>query len=100
MLKTVEVEQKDFFDLSPYALTKDKGLVVINPPYGHRMGSRAESVKLFRAVCEKLKKDFSGWKVALIAPDITLLNSLPFTLKAQTLYHGGLKIYLLYGRIN
>ncbi len=99
MLKTVEVEQKDFFDLSPCALTKDKGLVVINPPYGHRMGSRSESVKLFRAVCDKLKKDFSGWKVALIAPDITLLNSLPFTLKAQTLHHGGLRISLLYGRI-
>jgi putative N6-adenine-specific DNA methylase len=96
----VEVEQKDFFDLSPCALTKEKGLVVINPPYGQRMGSRAESVKLFRTVCDKLKKDFSGWKVALIAPDITLLNSLPFTLKAQAMRHGGLKIYLLYGRIN
>lgn len=99
MLTTVEVEQKDFFDLSPCALTKDKGLVVINPPYGHRMGSRAESVKLFRAICDKLKKDYSGWKAALIAPDITLLNSLPFTLKAQILHHGGLKIFLLYGRI-
>ena len=99
MLKTVEVEQKDFFDLSPCALTKEKGLVVINPPYGQRMGSRAESVKLFRAVCDKLKKDFSGWKVALIAPDIALLNSLPFTLKTQALRHGGLKISLLYGRI-
>jgi putative N6-adenine-specific DNA methylase len=68
MLKTVEVEQKDFFDLSPCALTKDKGLVVINPPYGHRMGNRHESMKLFYAVCEKLKKDFSGWKAALISP--------------------------------
>ncbi|MDP3283661.1 MAG: hypothetical protein Q8M56_04480 [Desulfobacterales bacterium] len=99
IFKMVEVAQKDFFDLSLNDLTKDKGLVVINPPYGHRMGSRAESIKLFGAVCEKLKKDFMGWKIALIAPDITLLNSLPFTLKAQTLHHGGLKIFLLYGRI-
>jgi len=98
--KTVEVEKKDFFNLSPYSLTKDKGLVVINPPYGHRMGSRSESIKLFFAVCEKLKKDYSGWKVALIAPDISLLNSLPFSLKAQTFYHGGMKIFLLYGKIN
>lgn len=99
MLKTVQVEEKDFFDLSSNTLTKDKGLVVINPPYGRRMGSRYESVKLFYAVCEKLKKDFSGWKVALIAPDISLLNSIPFILKAQTLHHGGLKISLLYGKI-
>ncbi|MFO7665646.1 MAG: hypothetical protein R6V76_03415 [Desulfobacterales bacterium] len=98
--KTVEVEKKDFFNLSPRSLTKDKGLVVINPPYGHRIGSRSESVKLFLAVCEKLKKDLSGWKVALIAPDKRLLNFLPFSPKVQTLYHGGLKISLLYGRIN
>ncbi len=99
-LKMVEVGQKDFFDLSPRALTQDKGLVVINPPYGQRMGSRSESVKLFYAVCEKLKKDFSGWKIALITPDTTLLNSVPFTLKGQAMHHGGLKIYLLYGQIN
>lgn len=100
MLKTVEVAKKDFFDLAPCSLTKDKGLVVINPPYGHRMGSRSESVKLFIAVCKKLKKDFSGWKAALIAPDITLQNALSLSLKTQTLFHGGLKIHLLYGRIN
>ena len=97
MLKTVEDAKKDFFDLVPSALTKYKGLVVINPPYGHRMGSRSESVKLFIAVCKKLKKDFSGWKAALIAPDITLQNAL--SLKTQTLFHGGLKIHLLYGKI-
>jgi putative N6-adenine-specific DNA methylase len=99
IFKMVEVERKDFFDLSPCALTQDKGLVVINPPYGNRMGSRAKSNKLFGDVCQKLKKDFTGWKVALIAPDAALLNSLPFSLKTQTLYHGGLKIFLLYGRI-
>jgi len=99
IFKMVEVARKDFFDLSPHFLTQDKGLVVINPPYGQRMGSRAESDKLFGAICGKLKKDFTGWKVALIAPDATLLNSLPFSLKAQTLYHGGLKIVLLHGRI-
>jgi putative N6-adenine-specific DNA methylase len=98
-LKTLEVVQKDFFNLSPGNITKDKGLVVVNPPYGQRIGSRSESVRLFSAICDKLKKDFSGWKTALISPDITLLNSIPFTLQAQTLFHGGLKIHLLYGKI-
>ncbi len=98
-LKTVAVEKKDFFNLSPYALTKDKGLVIINPPYGHRMGSRSESVKLSLAVCEKLKKDYSGWKVALIAQDTKIAAKIPFSLKAADLFHGGLKIVLLHGRI-
>ena len=99
IFKIVEVLQKDFFDLSPLALKEKTGLVIINPPYGHRIGNKPESMKLFHSICDKLKKDFSGWKVGLIVPDIILLNSLPFILKAQSLYHGGLKIYLLYGRI-
>jgi putative N6-adenine-specific DNA methylase len=98
-LKTVEVEKKDFFDISSGSIKADKGLVVLNPPYGQRIGNRSDSIRLFHAVCDKLKKDFSGWKIALIYPDIALLNSIPFTLKAQTLFHGGQKIYLLYGQI-
>ncbi|MBU3948293.1 MAG: hypothetical protein KJ826_08755 [Proteobacteria bacterium] len=98
-LKMVEVRQKDFFDLSS-SLFKDKtGLVVINPPYGHRIGSQSESIKLFQGICKKLKKDFSGWKVGIIASDINFIKYLPFTLESQTLFHGGLNIYLLYGRI-
>jgi putative N6-adenine-specific DNA methylase len=99
IFKTVEVAQKDFFDLTPHALTKDKGLVVINPPYGHRMGSRQESINLFNEICRKLKNDFAGWKVALIAPDVNIAEKSPFGLKAATLFHGGLRISLLYGRI-
>ncbi len=98
-LKMIDVRQKDFFDLSSSVSKEKTGLIVINPPYGHRMGNEAESIKLFQSICKKLKKDFSGWKVGIIASDITLLKNLPFMLKSQTLYHGGLKICLLYGRI-
>ncbi|MBU1055938.1 MAG: hypothetical protein KKC46_19235 [Proteobacteria bacterium] len=98
-LKMVEVVKNDFFDLSSSAFKGHTGLIVINPPFGQRLGSQAESKKLFQSICKKLKKDYTGWKAGIIAPDIDLLKSLPFTLKSQTLYHGGLKIYLLYGRI-
>lgn len=98
-LKMVEVRQKDFFNLTPFVSKEETGLVVINPPYGHRMGSQAESIKLFQSICKKLKKDFSGWKVGIIVSDIKFLKSLPFMLESQALYHGGLKIFLLYGRI-
>lgn len=98
-LKIIEVIQKDFFDLSSSAFKGHTGLIIINPPYGNRMGSQTESIKLFQNMCNKLKKDFAGWKVGIIASDIDLFKSLPFTLKSQTLHHGGLKIHLLYGRI-
>ncbi|MFH2046264.1 MAG: hypothetical protein ABIK92_14070 [Pseudomonadota bacterium] len=98
-LKMVEVVQKDFFDLSSSAFKGHTGLIVINPPYGNRIGSQTEGIKLFQNMCNKLKKDYSGWKTGIIASDIDLINNLPFKLKSQTLHHGGLKIYLLYGRI-
>jgi putative N6-adenine-specific DNA methylase len=99
IFKTVEVAKKDFFDLSVSTLSGDIGLVVINPPYGRRMGSSSESARLFFAVCEKLKKDFAGWKAALIAPDAKIAEKIPLNLKAVNLFHGGLKLVLLYGKI-
>jgi putative N6-adenine-specific DNA methylase len=100
IFKTIEVAKKDFFDLSGSAFKKEKGLVVINPPYGHRMGNRSESVKILLAVCKKLKKDFSGWKAALIVPDARIAEKIPLSLKAANLFHGGLKILLLHGKID
>lgn len=100
LLGVIDVESKNFFDLSVSALTKEKGLVVINPPYGHRIGSRSESVRLFGAVCEKLKKDYSGWKAALIAPHVNVSGKIPLDLKTKNLFHGGLNLCLLYGRID
>ncbi len=101
---TVSVVTKDFFDLHPAdihvpaGMTK-KGLVVINPPYGRRLQTRAESRDLFVEIGRKLKKDFSGWKVALIAPDRRLAETIPFSIKIHPIFHGGLHLNLLTGTI-
>ncbi len=96
----IKVYHNDFFEFSPSALTSMTGLVVINPPYGHRIGTRQESARLFYAVSEHLKKKYKGWKIALIAPDKKLADKFP--LKKTTshhFYHGGLKLVLLTGKI-
>lgn len=95
----IKVSVKDFFDLSREEPASETGLVVINPPYGRRMGSHRDSNLLFAAVCDRLKKEYRGWKLALIAPNRQLRKTVPFELTAHPLYHGGLNLTLLEGTI-
>lgn len=101
---SVSVMQKDFFDLHPTEIAgienrSEKGLVVINPPYGKRMDSKASSETLFEEICRKLKTDYQGWKFALIAPDKHLAQRVQLKANRHEILHGGLKLVLLVGRI-
>jgi len=101
---TISVLRRDFFDLQPSDIkrltkTERNGLVTINPPYGLRLGSKDNSEKTFIKICQKLKKDFKGWKIALIAPSRDLVKKVPFTVAAHDLFHGGLNLTFLTGRI-
>ncbi|MBW2585263.1 MAG: hypothetical protein JRE36_17390 [Deltaproteobacteria bacterium] len=95
----IKVSQKDFFDFIPRELTDQTGVVLINPPYGRRLGNLEKSDHLFVAICEKLKQDFMGWKLVLVAPDRSLVKKIPFQLDALPFFHGGLKPTLMFGRI-
>ncbi len=95
----VRVSCLDFFDFSTRKLTKKTGLAVLNPPYGLRIGTQAESEKLFREICVKLRKDYKGWKIGLIAADTELIKNVPFRTSPLFFSHGGLKPALLAGRI-
>jgi len=95
----VTVTNADFFSLSPERLTDQVGLVVINPPYGRRMGARRDSAKLLEAICARLKERYLGWRLALIAPRKHLGPGVPLKLTARPLYHGGLHLTLFEGTI-
>jgi putative N6-adenine-specific DNA methylase len=95
----VQVLNQDFFDISPRQLSGQKGMVAINPPHGHRMGTRQESVALLQAIFTKLAQQYRGWKLAIIVPGPKAGINIPFNLKAYPLSHGGLKLALLVGKI-
>jgi len=97
---TIQVCCKNFFDFAPSEITTCPGLVVINPPYGLRIGTKKESIELFLEICKKLKKDYKNWKVALIAPHLKLLKKIPLVEpKSYIFMNGGLKLNLLTGKI-
>ena len=95
----VEVHQTDFFDLDPQKLTDRRGVICINPPYGHRLGGKPEAEEFFYAICDKLKKDYRHWKLVLFAPGRKLAHAVPFQTTSYPILHGGLKLMLLVGRI-
>jgi len=102
--ETAQVTVKDFFSLLPsdFEIPGDKrenGLIALNPPYGLRLGTQTAAAKLITGIGQKLKKDFRGWRLALIVPDSLLIKQLPFPVTAHRLFHGGLTVTLLTGRI-
>lgn len=72
------------------------GLVIINPPYGNRIGNKAQLQALYRTLGKSLINRFSGWRVGLITTDVPLAQAtrLPFGPPGVHVDHGGLKIRL------
>lgn len=95
----VTVTVKDFFDCEGGLYEEGPGLVAINPPYGIRVGSARQAADLFQRVCRHLDAAFTGWDVALIAPEKSFLQAVPFGFRQVPMRHGGLRLTLLLGTI-
>ena len=72
------------------------GLVIINPPYGNRIGEKTDLEPLYRALGQTLLTRFSGWRVGLITSEASLADAtgLPFAPTAAPVSHGGLRVTL------
>lgn len=72
------------------------GLVIVNPPYGARIGERAQLGPVYRALGSVLKSRFAGWRVGLITTDAALVaaTGLPFGPPSPPVAHGGLRVML------
>lgn len=72
------------------------GLVMVNPPYGARIGNRKLLFALYASLGTVLKTRFAGWRVGLITSDAGLARAtgLPFLPPGPPVPHGGLSIRL------
>ena len=72
------------------------GLVIVNPPYGARIGERKKLQPLYRALGRTLRDKFAGWRVGLITADAALAQAtdLPFEPPGPPVAHGGLRVTL------
>lgn len=72
------------------------GLVMVNPPYGSRIGERKLLFSVYGALGKTLLARFRGWRVGIVTSDAGLAKStgLPFLPPGPPVAHGGLKVQL------
>jgi putative N6-adenine-specific DNA methylase len=72
------------------------GIVIVNPPYGGRIGNKKLLFGLYGALGQKLKEEFPGWHVGIVTSDAALARAtgLPKLRNGPPIPHGGLKVKL------
>ncbi len=102
---TVKILNDDFFritqdEIFKYTGDKRPGLVIINPPYGIRLGTKKDSRKLFIKITERLADVFKGWKFALFSPEKEVIEKCRLDGEQTVIDHGGIKLTLFTGIIS
>ena len=72
------------------------GLVIINAPYGDRLGDKKGLLALYRAMGQTLLTRFKGWRIGLVTNEAYLAKEtgLPFKPPGAPVPHGGLRVTL------
>ena len=61
------IERVDVLERTPPA---PAGVMVMNPPYGERMGSADELARFYPRLGDHLKKNFAGWRCYVFTADL------------------------------
>jgi putative N6-adenine-specific DNA methylase len=77
------------------------GLVIVNPPYGTRIGDKKPLHALYGALGQTLQSRFAGWRVGLVTTEAALAKAtgLPFAAPDVPVNHGGLRVLLFQARL-
>lgn len=76
------------------------GLIMVNPPYGSRIGNPAKLHGLYASLGSVLKQGFSGWQLGLVTTEARLARATGLPLEAgPPIPHGGLKVRLYRARL-
>lgn len=97
----ISVAHRDLKALKPADLPNSEppGLVVLNPPYGVRLGSRTEAYQAIATLGRHLRTHWKGWRMAVILPERSLARHFGRPLTLRPLRHGGLDLTLMIGQL-
>jgi len=72
------------------------GLVIVNPPYGARIGNKQLLYPLYGTFGKTMLERFKGWRVALVTlePALAKATGLPWKPQGPAIAHGGMKVWL------
>ena len=89
---TVQLKQVDVLEHSAPA---PSGVLVMNPPYGVRMGEQDDLAAFYPKLGDVLKKQFSGWRAYIFSADPRLPKSIRLSASKRTpLFNGPLECRL------
>jgi 23S rRNA (guanine2445-N2)-methyltransferase / 23S rRNA (guanine2069-N7)-methyltransferase len=91
----IHVEKRELAIFSP-KLKEKPGLIIVNPPYGERLGEEQELESLYKSLGERLKTAFTGWQGAIFTGNPDLGKQMG--IRAQryyTLFNGAIPCKLL-----
>ncbi len=96
---SVFIERRELAEAAP-PTTGFPGLLLVNPPYGERMGERDELGVLYRQLGEALRERFAGWRAALFTGNQPLARGLRLRPEQSfDLYNGALECRLFLYRV-
>ncbi len=96
----VVVARREVAALACPAAATLPGLVIANPPYGERLGEQQELGPLYRALGQRLRAEFAGWRAAVFTGNPELGKGMG--IKARRIHklnNGALECQLLHFEI-
>ena len=102
LTEKIHFERRQLTAAGPFpAAFKKTGLVVVNPPYGERLGEIEELRPLYAGIGAWLREHYQGWQAALITSNPELGKEMRLKAhRVHTLYNGPLKCKLLHFRLD
>jgi putative N6-adenine-specific DNA methylase len=95
--EAVQLKQMDVLDGRPPAAS---GIVVMNPPYGERLGGEEELAAFYPKLGDALKQRYAGWIAYILSADMQLPKLIGLKASRRTpLYNGALECRLFEYRL-
>ncbi len=90
--EAVTLSKVDILEIEPPA---DSGVLVMNPPYGVRLGEEEELAALYPKLGNVLKQKFANWRAYIISADANLPKLIRLSASKKTpLFNGALECRL------
>jgi putative N6-adenine-specific DNA methylase len=69
--------------------TDAKGLIIVNPPYGERLGELRELVPLYRELGHTVRCDWFGWRLGVFTLNDELAHAVDLKIVKQSPFYNG-----------
>ncbi len=83
----IRIERRTWAAVEPP--TGPNGLLIVNPPYGERLGAQAEWEQLYAQLGDRLKARFAGWRAAVFTGSPELGKRMGLRAEKTHVFHNG-----------